>query len=248
MLFVNKREFWPFFLGLAAGLTTASCGGSTADGLFSASGGTSNGGTSAGGTSTGGTSTGGTSAGGTSSGGTSAGGTSTGGAGGGTANEWTHCDDVSECTLITTNCCGVCGTPRFSDLMAIRWDKTDDYRDLHCNPHPPCPDCPSAQNTAYPAMCRGGDCVAVDPRNDYPSTRCDRDEDCVVRWGGLCCEPCSAWSAEPIAVNRDYQQSVCGDNYACPECETPPPPQPAFCVEGQCWLASVGGGDGGGGP
>ena len=237
MLFLNKREFVRMFVGLNSALIPLSCGGSVADGLFSSSGGSASGGEGA---------AAGTGAGavaGTSSGGTSSGGTSSGNGG-----EWTHCDDVSECTLMTYGCCGVCGVPRLTDLMPIRWDKTEAYRDLHCTPEPPCPACPSAPNTRYPAMCRGGECVAVDPLQDEASTRCDRDEDCVVRWGGLCCEPCGAWEAEPIAVNRAYKQSVCGDNYACPECEVPRPPSPAFCVEGACWMALVGGDEGSGAP
>jgi len=266
VLSINKRASLSF-ITLAASLLFPACGGSVEDGLFSTAGnntgggstagshtgggsnagsntgGSNTGGSNTGGSNTGGSNTGGSNTGGSNTGGSNTGGSNTGGSntGGSNVNSWTHCDDVSECTLITKNCCGVCGTPRFSDLMPIRWDKAEEYRDQNCDPHEPCPSCPSSPNTMYPAMCRGGDCVAVDPLADDASIRCDRDEDCVVRWGGLCCEPCQAWNADPIAVNRQYQQAVCGNNYACPECEVPPPPSPAFCVEGSCWLALVGG-------
>ena len=211
---------------LALSLLIAACGGSTSNG-------TGTGGASGGG----GTSSGGTSSGGTSSGGTSSGGTSAGGGGGsggvGNASGLTACNAPGTCALFANNCCGGYCDPNapLSGFQAVNAAKVNDLEAQICTSDIACPGCVSMDNPAYLALCRAGQCAAIDLRKDALSA-CKSHDDCRLRWGSNCCESCGGGVEQQLIAynkNANLEAEVCQPNGgACPPCV--PPPYPSYLL------------------
>ncbi|MBE7485145.1 MAG: hypothetical protein HS104_34905 [Polyangiaceae bacterium] len=223
-------------LGLLVGLGAAvACGGSTSsDGKSGGAGGS-------GGATTGGTSSGGSSSGGSSSGGSSAGGT-------GNVSGLTACSAPGTCELFATNCCGGYCDPNapLGGFTAVNETKLNEFEAALCPGDIACPGCVSFDNPNYLALCRAGQCTAVNLRDDSLSA-CQSDSDCRVRWGSDCCEDCGGGNPDQlVAYNKDksLEAEVCNPNDgACPPCAPPPYPKsilPYCGPDGHCTYTIVG--------
>ena len=208
--------------------------------------------TSGDGSGTGGSATGG-------SGGSSAsgatGGSATGGSGGSSASGGTGnvagltaCDAPGTCELFAKNCCGGYCDPNapLSGWQAVNSSKTSELEAQLCQGDIACPGCMSQDNLAYLALCRAGQCTAVDLRKDELSA-CKSHDECRVRWGSDCCESCGVPNAESlIAYNKNVslEQQVCDPKSGgCPPCA--PPPYPPYILpicgsDGHCTTTLVG--------
>jgi hypothetical protein len=145
------------------------------------------------------------------------------------------CAGPGICTIAARTCCGVCGAPTLSDVVALRWDRTEEYRNGVCGGAGPvpCPACASMENPHLTAVCRASTCAAIDVRLDDVSA-CASDADCMLRYGTGCCERCGSGSETQLtAFRRDALRVVvrCLPNEgACPECvATYPPNARAAC-------------------
>ena len=133
-----------------------------------------------------------------------AGGRATGGSGGssargGTGNVagLTACDAPGTCELFAKNCCGGYCDPNapLSGWQAVNSSKTSELEAQLCQGDIACPGCMSQDNLAYLALCRAGQCTAVDLRKDELSA-CKSHDECRVRWGSDCCESCGVPNAD----------------------------------------------------
>lgn len=215
-------------LGLGFFAVASACGGSTATD-----------GKGTGGSATGGTSTGG-------SGGSGTGGTATGGTGNVTG--LTACDSPGTCTLFAKNCCGGYCDPNapLSGWQAVNGSKLQQLESQLCQGDIACPGCMSYDNPNYLALCRTGQCTALDLRTDELSA-CKSDDDCRLRWGSGCCETCSPMGPDSLITynkNANLEAQVCEPNGgACPPCAPPPYPKPSlpYCgPDGHCRITIVG--------
>lgn len=177
---------------------------------------------------------GGASSGGTGGGGTSSGGTSSGGASGaGASANLTACEAPGTCTLFAKNCCGGYCDPStpIEQYQPVNADRVNDLEAELCRYDVACPGCMSADDPAFFAACRGGECRAVDLRADTLSS-CDSDADCRLRWGTSCCEDCGGGAPERLvaySTNANLEAEVCPPNGgACPPCA--PPPYPPYIL------------------
>lgn len=133
------------------------------------------------------------------------------------------CAGRGECTLTSRTCCGVCAAPVVGDVVAVRWDRAEEYRNGVCGGSGPvpCPACASMENPHLSATCRAGACTAIDVRTDETSA-CSTDADCMLRYGTGCCEPCGTDSTSRLtAFRKDALAAVvrCLPNEgACPPC------------------------------
>ena len=233
-------------IGACGGSTdsNAGSGGSSTQGGSSAKGGSSGSGATAGSGASAGTGAGaGTGA----TGGAGAGGTSSGGGGsGGGPPDWFACGDASQCQLFANNCCGgYCSEQPITGWTAINSSHQADYQAAHCDPAGACPGCIGPPIPNYAAVCRAGQCVAIDVRDDELSA-CTADTDCVLRWGSGCCQACSGSDANELTAvskNADFQSAVCGS--AVPPCCAPlpfPSNAHAACANGHCAVVTALGG------
>lgn len=238
-----------FVLVLGMGVVASSCGNRTdADTNYDEShaGGTSNkGGTTGnagttmhGGTTGNGGRTGSTTpphGGSTGSGGTSA----TAGGSGGFA---TSCQQPSDCTLTAATCCGTCGIPQKTDVVAVATAGLNAYRNAICGSGPKlCPLCATMNNPDLLATCDRGTCSVVD-LTESPLSACSRVTDCRLR-AATCCE-CGASMAlwDLVALSSDglvgYAAILCDAGAACPECMPHYPTNAQLsCTLGHCSLA-----------
>jgi hypothetical protein len=96
----------------------------------------------------------------------------------------------------------------------------------------------------YAAVCREGQCLAVDIRTE-DLTACTTSADCRLRWGVACCENCNASPTSTpnglVSVNaQSFDQSVCGSAPCAIDCMPPAYPTNAVpgCLAGHCtvWM------------
>lgn len=217
----------------------SACGSEVRD--DSASGGGSASGQGGAGTSSTATGTGATSTSSTSASSTSSSSTSTGNGGG---PSFAACGAAGTCVLALQDCCGPCGDPAITDYDAVNRDAEDAHFAAVC-PDPagtPCPGCAVDPDPNLFAYCDldGGRCVGADlPRTELAS--CETWEDCTLRAGVGCCEPCEAadpwaWVALRADAVDDLEALVCEPGTGCPECGPPTPPAELFaeCLDGVC--------------
>lgn len=211
----------PWLVALA--MATA-CGGSTTGGGSSGSGGSATGGSAAGG-----------------SGGAASGGT-------GNATSLTACDSPGTCALFATNCCGGYCDPSapLSGWTAVNQAKLGQLQAQMCTGDIACPGCVSVDMPSYLALCRTGNCTAVDLRTDALSA-CSSDDECRVRWGSNCCEDCGGGNPDLLIAynkNASLEAEVCDPAAgACPPCAPPPYPKailPLCGPDGHCTYTIVG--------
>jgi hypothetical protein len=238
----------------------AACGGKFNDGSNGGTGGGGSGGTSgtgagtssggAGGASTGGSiGTGGDIRGAGGAGGS--GGTGVGGSSGGDVDagvDWFACGGPGECVLTPRGCCGTgCEPVELSEFVGINASYLSAYsgraacQAVDCAPVGcPYPTTPGTANRpSFAALCVAGRCTAVDIRqNDL--TACSADEQCYLRWGSACCEPCGGGPESDIVAfshTADFFGALCGQNSGCPKCasgQIPSDVMPACNDQGHC--------------
>lgn len=156
--------------------------------------------------------------------------------GGGAVPGYAACSGPGQCTLVASGCCGVCGMPELSNVVAIHEDKYAEFFDVTCpGPIPPCPGCPTASNPDLFAYCEAGQCVGADVRV-HELSACQSDSECVLRAGLECCE-CGSDGISALRADAvgSLQQLVCVPDEACDDCAPVFPDNAvASCVEGHC--------------
>jgi hypothetical protein len=153
------------------------------------------------------------------------------------------CTLGSECVLVHATCCGyACSDSPLSEFVAVRHDSVASLREVLCQGQDPesCPNCPGYEQENYVAVCRGGQCLAVDVREDVLS-RCESADDCRLRWYSDCCEMCDAeeapWGEYLIAVSilESWTEHLCEDVPGCPACVPVYPDDASVdCRNGHC--------------
>jgi hypothetical protein len=135
--------------------------------------------------------------------------------------DFAACSQPGTCMLATNGCCGVCGTPKLSDLSPINTARAADFQKFPCSdPSPTCPGCATMNDPNLQAFCRGGRCTGVDLRADALSS-CATDDDCTLRYEA-CCECGASGDSNIVAIRRDklgaYSSERCPPSTGCPEC------------------------------
>jgi len=165
-----------------------------------------------------------------------AGGT-TGEAGAPTYND--DCKEPSDCELVPVDCCGACMATS-SDYVALNHDAERDYvANRRCTDRV-CPECePTTTYQWLTAICVSGHCQVLDSR-ETKLTACNVSDDCSLRAGLACCEPCGEPSVtEYVALNTSEEAAlgelVCDADTACDACvAVPPATLSPTCVTGRC--------------
>ncbi|MGE0323560.1 MAG: hypothetical protein AB7K71_29175 [Polyangiaceae bacterium] len=213
--------------GSAGAGATAGDGGNAGSGAAGSSG--------AAGTGTAGNGAGGSGAAG--SGGTgTAGGSGNGGAGG-IPSDYGSCDGPGQCMLVPSNCCGYCSEPKLDDFIPINSSLESAFYSAQCSTID-CPSCITILPGNFTAICRAGRCERVNVYDDDKLVGCEKNEDCQLRWGSGCCEPCTPPTSDQlIAVAQGtIEQFQCGGGTPCPACPGAPYPSDASaqCINQRC--------------
>lgn len=141
--------------------------------------------------------------------------------------DFTSCNAPGECDIRPKSCCGSCGSPTPSDMLAVNWQKGGAYQSAMCA-MTACPACAMEPNPNLAPFCRSKSCNAVDVRTDSVSA-CAIDTDCRLRFAG-CCEYCTDPSASKLIAiatsgNAEYTANQCHpDQGGCPKCAVMYPP------------------------
>jgi hypothetical protein len=169
---------------------------------------------------------------------TSGGRTGTGGGAATTPNVRQDCSSHVDCALVPASCCGTCGAPTSSDVVALRADAASAYRTDQCGAGYPCPACASINNPDLFASCENSQCVVVDLTTN-PVSACSAAADCALR-AARCCE-CGAamdsWSLVAVSKNSEssYAALVCDASAVCAECmPNYPTSVTPTCADGHC--------------
>jgi hypothetical protein len=167
---------------------------------------------------------------------------STGGSVQGGAANLTQCVANDDCGLRAKTCCGICGAPSSTDVIALSVEGMTQYTKDVCGGGPvPCPACATQMNPDLFATCRSGNCKVVDLATSDLSA-CQQASDCVLR-AATCCE-CNAsvetWNLVALSKSAlaDYASQVCGSEEVCAKCMPiyPTTIVPA-CVSGHCQIS-----------
>jgi len=152
------------------------------------------------------------------------------------SGDWGACVNDTNCTFVSTSCCGECEPVDINRLVAINIAHQDQYTKLHCPEIPPCAPCMAVlenQQTQkyFKADCQNARCTLIDIR-ETALTACEKTSDCMLRDGAFCCPQCDG--TEWVAVNR--KADLCdGVPTACDDCASPPPSEWDFvCLSGRC--------------
>jgi hypothetical protein len=150
------------------------------------------------------------------------------------------CEAVGDCALMTNDCCGAPCDPSTSDFSAVNKDRMADFRQDSCEVVDGCEDrgCETPTPTRFLATCRDERCV-VEDTGSLPLTACAADEDCVLRLGLGCCEPCEGNDAHLTSVRADGLEDLaaltCAAGQRCGGCSPEyPPGATAVCLDGRC--------------
>jgi hypothetical protein len=153
------------------------------------------------------------------------------------------CTVNSDCVLVPVSCCGTCGAPTATDVLAINSDSIQLQSDLACANQavPGCPLCAAEPNGSLLAQCVQGSCEVFDVRAS-PVSACETAQECVLRVAA-CCECGAAMNVSSlIALNADqlssYAQLVCDSTADCMDCAPVYPSDITIdCISGHCQLA-----------
>ncbi len=154
--------------------------------------------------------------------------------------ELDRCTTTADCRVSSWACCGGCEPVAATDLVGLRTDAGEDYRELRACSELSCGACaevPPAERSGryYYAPCLQGQCGVRDIRTSA-LTECSAPSDCVLRCGTACCPSCDPGSV--IALRADVDQSVefCGKaSLDCDDCVCEiPGGTVADCVSGRC--------------
>jgi hypothetical protein len=158
-----------------------------------------------------------------------------------------RCDDVpfgpggcmqsSDCTVISMRCCGPCDSARFDNVVAVNRRNAGVIAATNCGPID-CDGCPADPSMAwFSARCIDNQCVAFDAR-EQPITECERMDNCSLRYGLGCCEPCAGSYESLVALSSESLSYTCPDGLLpCPPCPGPrvyPDGAYAVCDAGRC--------------
>jgi hypothetical protein len=145
------------------------------------------------------------------------------------------CGGAGECDIRPQSCCGSCGSPTTTDMIAVNWQKGSAYGASVCGTNGGCPPCFNEPDPNLAPVCRSKTCKAVDVRVDDALSRCKVDQDCRLRFPG-CCESCGGTAPERlIALSNggatEYVANQCKpDAGGCPKCAVfYPPGYAAIC-------------------
>ncbi len=146
----------------------------------------------------------------------------------------TECTMPSDCALRPRSCCGACGEPTSSDLIALRVDALASYADQICGTTG-CPECAGQPDPYLFATCAGGACAPVDLHSD-PLAVCVLDADCVLAVPQCCA--CGAIGLEQAVAYNPAMGSldarVCDPGPPCPPCVPDFGALRAICEAGHC--------------
>ena len=150
------------------------------------------------------------------------------------------CDAPGQCALMTTDCCGAPCDATASDFSAVNVDRMHEFRQDSCDVVDGCDGlgCTTPTAPRFLATCRDEQCVVQDTA-DLPLSACSADEDCILRFGLGCCEPCSGEAAQLTSVRADGLAELaaltCAPDDRCGGCfHDYPPGATAVCVDGRC--------------
>ena len=151
-------------------------------------------------------------------------------------DDWDECIDDSNCTYVSSGCCGECEPVAIDRLVAINFAHQPLYGNAHCPDAPPCVPCrPVPENEQsekyFRPECRNAHCTLVDIR-ETGLTACEKTSDCRLRDGAGCCAECDG--AGWVALNKTAD--LChGVPTACDDCASQPPQQwDVVCLSGRC--------------
>jgi hypothetical protein len=151
----------------------------------------------------------------------------------------TECVDNGGCGLRPASCCGRCGAATADDYLAAPVSQLAAIGAGICEAegNPGCPECDSPDDPYLAAVCRSGECVGLDLREE-PVTECASPSDCVLA-ARRCCACGLLQQHEVIAHNPargGLNEIVCGGDVLCED-----PCVPTFasglapgCVAGRC--------------
>jgi hypothetical protein len=155
--------------------------------------------------------------------------------GGGSGPAWARCEVNSDCRLRPAGCCSSCGTAELPDLDAVNQSFVDEHFAEVCPLPTPCPRCLSMANPWIIATCDGGQCVALDLREESV-TSCRRSL-CVLRIPE-CCQCGSPLASQVIAVRTGTDgalaELLCDPDVDCAACE----PQFPDTVRASCSIVT----------
>jgi len=136
--------------------------------------------------------------------------------------------------------------PQLDELVAVPLDELDAFHESQCPDPVPCPDCISCTNGEIFAYCDMGSCRGAH-LDDLGLRNCAGDDDCQLRWGTACYEPCGGTPdcGGLTAVSVDGLTTLVG--LVCdPDAPPPPPCVPAYpsdaialCNAGTCEVAYI---------
>jgi hypothetical protein len=150
-----------------------------------------------------------------------------------------ECTMNSGCGLRPASCCGSCGAATAGDYLAAPVSQLATIGAQICEAagNPGCPECARPNDPFLAALCRAGDCVGLDLREE-PLTECTVPSDCVLA-------PRECWSCglidQPAAIAYNPARGSIND-YVCDTgrtCDEPCVPTfasglAASCVSGRC--------------
>lgn len=150
-----------------------------------------------------------------------------------------RCSRTSECMLIPASCCGRCGEPTATDMIALHRDDVASNRARVCATDAGpvgCPECAGMPDPLLRAICDEGACRAVNLATE-DITVCASDADCVIS-PAQCCG-CGELSVHDSIAYNPMRGSVgdftCDDDMApCPPCVPDERGVIARCEAGRC--------------
>jgi hypothetical protein len=147
------------------------------------------------------------------------------------------CSIPTDCALRSQSCCGACGAPSRSDVVALNVSELSRYAVDVCGTMSACPACAAMPDHTLLATCDQGQCIVVDLL-DHPSTACSDASECYVR-APDCCECGGSTDANSVIALSStsgfaYPALVCNPNQDCDACEPTYPNVIVGCIGGHC--------------
>lgn len=139
-----------------------------------------------------------------------------------TAPAQEDCESNADCVVVPQSCCGTCGSATRDDAIAVKVERSDEYRADACETAGRCPACAAVvEDPRLLGVCVARRCEVV-RLHDHPVAYCASDAECQIRTRDCC--PCGGETApgRMIAIRKDgesyYSDIVCDEGQACPEC------------------------------
>src|SRR5260221_3365377 len=115
-----------------------------------------------------------------------------------------QCASSGDCYAVPHDCCGTCDDP----LLVNGVQRRDYFQECKTRGCMPC-----SVNVRWLPICEANRCILTDLFVSSISA-CRVDDDCRLRWGALCCEPCfPVVDAELVAVS--HTANLCSPNQGC---------------------------------